>query len=190
MRKYALFILFSLVIAANLSAVSITSQVSVAGDPPGAIGYQYTYNITNLTLQTNEELDIYFDPSLYGALTDANVGSDFQYVLFQPGSAPPEPGDFGIVPNSDNTVVTGPFNVSFTLSGPGSPGPQYFTVSEFSPDGGLIGIVASGMTSLQSDVAAPEPAGVGLTGIALLLGTMWCAGRLHGRWRFIQSTSK
>jgi hypothetical protein len=181
MRTYTLFVLCFLAIATDLSAVSITSQLSAAAQMPGADAtYQYTYNITNLTLQANEELDIYFDPSVYQEVSDAIVGSDFQYVLFAPSSSPSEPGDFGIAPNSNNTVVNGPFGVSFTLTGQGVPGPQYFTVSEFSPSGGLIGIVASGMTSMQSPVAAPEPAGAGLTGIALLMGTMWCAGRLRG----------
>jgi hypothetical protein len=161
----------------NLTATTISSEINKLGlNSSGSIVYQYTYTVSGLTLQSTQELDIYFDPAIYGSVSNPVAGSEFQTVLIQPNNPPGSSGDLGLVPVADNTVVTGPFSVDFTLIDSAVPGPQPYTVTQFL-NGVSIGVIASGTTSPVSSVVTPEPAAVFLAAIGLLLGACWVFAR-------------
>jgi|SRR5581483_636167 len=167
-----------IVTAAAINAATISYRINPVGlDSTGDMVYMYTYNVSELTLQSNQELDIYFDPSIFDTLSDPVAGSEFQTVLAQPNNPPGAPGDFGIIPNSDNTVVTGPFSVEFTLNGSAPAGSQPYTITQFLPSGVAIGVIASGTTVPAGGVPTPEPDPIVFTGTALLFGLVLGAAR-------------
>lgn len=178
MKVFWMWMLGCLVTTASINATTISYEISPVGlDSTGDMVYMYTYNVSGLTLQSSQELDIYFDPTIFDILSDPVAGSEFQTVLVQPNNPPGAPGDFGLIPNSDNTVVTGPFSVDFTMNGSAVAGSQPYTITQYLPSGVAIGVIASGTTVPSEAVVTPEPAPIVFTGTALLLGLVLGATR-------------
>jgi MYXO-CTERM domain-containing protein len=133
----------------------------------GSGSYQYTYLLSGFTFQANEDLDVQFDPGIYAALSNPTAGDPTQFtaMAFQPD---PASGDYIALALVNSPSLAGPFEVDFTLVGGGQPGPQPYSLNQFDPNGFLLGTVATGETSLAS-TTAPEPGGVMLGGVGLLL---------------------
>ncbi len=173
MKIRYLLLLGWIVTAASMRATTISYEVSQVGlDKSGDMLYNYTYNVSGLTLQSTQGLDLYFDPTIFATLSDPVAGPAFQTVLAQPNNPPGTPGDFGLMPYADNTVVTGPFSVDFTLVGSATPGSQDYTITQYLPGGIAVGVIASGTTVPANVVATPEPSSMFFTGLALLSGTI------------------
>jgi hypothetical protein len=151
-------------LGSNLIAGTIEFQVTNLG--PNS--YSYTYTVSDLTFGLDQELDIRFDPSLYGTLSNGLAGSDFAVLLLQPNNPPGTFGDYSALALVQNPSLAAPFSVDFTFLGSGKPGAQPFFVNQFDANGNFVSTLASGSTTLQG-TSTPEPAGLLLTGPGLLL---------------------
>lgn len=132
----------------------------------GANSYQYSYLLTGITFQPNQDLDLLFDPALYSGLTNGTASGDFNVFLFQPDNPPGATGDF-ISFTTTGSTFTGPFTVDFTFLGVGQPGSQPWQVNQFDDLGNLVSNVDSGTT--VASTTAPEPTSMLLGGVGLLL---------------------
>ena len=180
MRICSLLVLGCLVTALDVNATTISFEITNLGlNSSGEMVYQYTYTVSGLTLQNNQngfqELDLLFDPTVFNTLSNPAAPSSLQTFLAQPNNPPGSPGDFGLIPVSDNTVVTGPFSVDFTLLDSAVAGSQPFTVTQFNRNGVAVEVLERGTT--VSPVITPEPVVLSLTGIGLLLGTIGAVAR-------------
>ena len=100
--------------------------------------YQYSYLLTGITFQPNQDLDLLFDPALYTALNTPVANSDFNSVfVLQPDVPPGANGDF-ISFTSTGSTFTGPFTVDFTYLGVGQLGSQPWQVNQFDGDGNFV----------------------------------------------------
>jgi hypothetical protein len=178
MRKLLWLAVWVGLAAGSLSAGQIGFQVT----PLGGNSFEYDYFLSGFTFQANQELDIRFDPSLYGALvTSSGVApSGYQVTLLQPSNPLGTFGDYSAYALIDNPSTAGPFSVRFTFTGGGQPGPQPFFVNQYDQNGFLSSTIASGLTVPEpsgTGSEVPEPASLTLTGAALLLGGLWSVGR-------------
>ncbi len=174
MRLMTRLSLWSVLLSAgSVSAATIGYEVThLSGNL-----WEYQYSVSDLsgiTFLANETtIDINFDQSLYGTLSNGVTNSDFDLVLLQPPSQPPgAPGQYSAQALIDNPSLTGDFSVEFQYLGTGTPGSQPFTIDNYDPTTGfLMGTVARGTTSLPDTV--PEPSVLlmccaGFVAIALL----------------------
>lgn len=164
----------ALFFAARLQATSIAFSITSLGtDVSGNAVDQLTYTVSGLTLQSSQELDLMYDPTVYRMLSNPVIGPAFTALLFQPDNPTGTSGDFGIVANADNTPLTGPFSVDVTLVGSAVLGPQPFTISQFDLSGNFIGIISAGSAlPVSAPTNMPEPAAGASTALALLLGVL------------------
>ena len=165
----------------NLHAAAIQFQVT----PLGGTSFRYTYFLSGFMLQANQALDIQFNPSLYGTLSNGMVGSGFSLVLLQPNNPPGTPGDYIALATVNNPPLTGPFSVDFLFKGaiPPGPGAQPFVTEQFDNNGNFIpctGQCVSGTTTPVGSSTVPEPGSFSLGGVALLMGGACWTGRR--RW--------
>lgn len=171
MRMVSLTILAGC-LAAQLSAATIGFLVSNLGGN----SFRYTYSITGM-FQANQELDILFDPTLYGTLSNGKPlpGPDFSLMLFQPNNPPGSFGDYSLTALVNNPSLAGPFSVDFTYLGPVPPGPGSQPFQLFDANFNLI---QSGVTMPQgSSGGVPEPGSFSLGAMGLLLGGVWVTRR-------------
>lgn len=134
--------------------------------------FTYTYMVSGITFQQNEELDIRFDPALYGVLSNAVTGPGFSAMIFQPNNPPGTFGDYSALALIGNPSLTGPFSVTFTYLGSGQPGAQPFYLNLYDQQFNFTGTVGSGWTT-----PIPEPESFALAGLGLLIGGTWRALR-------------
>ena len=144
--------LLAVVLAGSLNAAKITFQVI----PLGGNSFHYDYEISGMTFLTDEQIDIIFDGSLYGTLSNATAGTGFSVFLLPTNNPPGTSGDYLAEALVDNPPLTGPFGVDFVFTGTGEPGPQPFAIYQLDQDGNIIGVVQSGVTEEQS-ASVPEP---------------------------------
>jgi hypothetical protein len=157
------------------AAIHISFIVSEGdGDSGGNDPLRYTYFVTDLTLLANQELDIRFDPDLYGALTNGLAGPGFDVLLLQPNNPPGTFGDFSVLALVDNPPFPEALSVDFTFIGSGTPGAQPFFINEYDQSGKFVATIASGFTV----AAIPEPGSLALGGTGLLTGgVLWILRR-------------
>lgn len=141
--------LMSAVIAFEVSEVGVTA----AGDTL----YRYTYSPEGFTLPQNSEIDIRFDPALYGELSNGVAPAEFDLLLLQPNNPPGAFGDYSALALIDNPPLSGVFSVDFTFLGAGVPGAQPWLVNQFDEQGNFVSTIASGTTA-SSTAVVPEPA--------------------------------
>jgi len=177
MRNSLYFTLLLALIAGSLSAGTIQFQtISLGGN-----SYQYNYVLSGISFQTNEELDIQFDPSAYGPLSNLTAPSGFFAFPLQPNNPPGDFGDYNAVALVDNPSTAGAFSVQFDFLGSGQPGIQPFVLNQFDLNGNFVSQVDAGLTSgLETTTTgslAPEPSSLALAGVTLLLGGVWTIRR-------------
>ena len=183
MRKLLLLTLWAGSMAATLSAGTVNYDFSVlpfappADAPPGSSMLQVTYLLSNFTFEANQELDIQFDPTLFGNLSNPTGPAGFILEVFQPNNPPDAPGDFSAF-NTTGGTVTGSFSIDAVYLGSGDPGPQAYSINQFDSQGNFVAEVASGNTTPSSNTTVPEPGSFWLGGIGLMIGSWWLK-----RWR-------
>ncbi len=163
------FVLYTALCVGLLSdtviASSITFQVS---DPPGG-GETYTYFISGITLQANQDLELDFPPSLFASLWNGVAGNGFELLLLQPNNPPGTSGIYDVLALANNTDFTGSFSVDSAYTGPGQPGSQPYSINQFDAGGKFISEITSGMTEPANQVTSPEPASFPVIVIGLLV---------------------
>src|ERR1700682_2860787 len=159
----------------NLHAAAIQFQVT----PLGGTSFRYTYFLSGFMFQANQALDIQFNPSLYGTLSNGMVGSGFSPLLLQPNNPPGTTGDYIALAQVNNPPLTGPFSVDFLFKGMGTPGAQPWVVDQFDQNFNFIPCTGpacgSGTTTPVGSTTIPEPGSFSLGGVALLM--VWWTGR-------------
>jgi hypothetical protein len=147
----------------------MAGEIKFQTTPLGGNLYQFDYTLTGFTFQANQELDFRFDPSVYGNLSNPVAPAIFQTGIFQTNNPPGASGDYWIYTTTDNPSTVGQFSVDAIYNGPGMPSSQQYVLYQFNDGGNLTGTIASG----AANPAIPEPASVGLTGLALVTGAYW-----------------
>lgn len=132
----------------------------------GGSVYTYQFVPSGFTLVRNEEIDIRFDPLLFGSLFNGVASSDFRLTLLQPNNPDGAFGDYSALSLVDNPPLTGTFSVDVTWIGPGPPlsGGLPYVIHQFDQSGRIVATLDSGT------VGTPEPAGWVLSGIGAALG--------------------
>ena len=186
MRKFLSLALWVGCLAASLSAGTVNYDFTVlpfappANAPAGSSMLQVNYLLSNFTFLANQELDIQFDPSLFGTLSNPTAPSGFTINLFQPDNPPGAAGDFSALNKSGGTV-TGSFSVDAVYLGSGTPGPQEYTISQFDSQGNFISQVSSGFTVASGDTTVPEPGSFWLGSLGFMIGGAWWMIRRRAR---------
>ena len=141
----------------------------------------YTYFVSGITFQAHEELDIRFDPAVYGTLSSALAGAGFSAMVLQPNNPPGTFGDYSAVALVNNPALAGPFTVDFVFSGSGTPGPQPFYLNLYDQNYNFISTIGSGLTipAGPTGPTIPEPGSFGLGGLGVLIcgGALWTVRR-------------
>jgi hypothetical protein len=161
-----------------LRAGTITYDVTEISPPQNL--WQYDFQISGITLQTNQEIDIEFDPNLFGALSNGVAGSDFNLLLLQTNNPPGTAGDYSALALKDNPSLAGPFSVDVVFSGRGAPGNLPFFINQLNANGDIVGTIVSG-TATSAAVRVPEPGSLLLTAMAFAAMLFW---RRPRRFRF------
>lgn len=154
-----------LVCALLVSSILQAGTIQYSVVPQGGNQYSYTYSLSGLDLFTGYEVDIRFNPLLYGTLSNATAGSDFDLLLLQPNNPPGAWGDYSITARVNNPQLTGPFSVDFIWLGMGMPGSQPFFINFYDQDGQHT--VEQGETTLTG---IPEPGTFSLAIVAFVMG--------------------
>ena len=170
-------LLIALIVCAGIApSLSATPVISYTLASLGANLYEYTYQITGLTLLTNQELDLVFGPSMYGTISNGTAPAGFDVALFQPNSPAGANGLFSLLALTNNPSFAGTFSVDFTWSLPGIlPGAQPWEI--FDDNSVPLQLIGSG-TTVSTVVPTPEPSTWGMTFLSIL-----CAGLIRRRYR-------
>lgn len=160
--------------AATASAATIQFTVTPLASPGQ---FRYTYTVSGITFQQNQDFDIQFPAALYTGLTNAMVGAGFDSIVLQPNNPPGAGGDFIALALVNNPSLAGPFSIDFTYLGAGAPGAQDFTIDQYDANGNFIRTDSSGVTSLAGGSAVPEPSAFFLSIIGLVAGGVCLAAR-------------
>lgn len=160
-RSLILLPLWTTLLAGQLAAGTVQYQLSDLG------GNVFRYEIfpSNMGLLKYQELDIRFDPTLFGSLFNGVADSDFLLLLLQPNNPPGAFGDYSALALVDNPSLAGPFSVDVQWLGAGVPGGLPFFIHQFDPSGSSI-VKTIGEGSVES----PEPASWLLGGMGLVIG--------------------
>jgi hypothetical protein len=159
--------------AGQLAAGTVGYQVSDLG----ANVFRYEFLPSNLGLLQNQELDIQFDPALFGSLFNGVAGSDFRLLLLQPNNPLGAAGDYSALALIDNPSLLGPFSVDVRWIGTGVPGGLPFLLHQFDASGRNLGTIGSGFVGVAGPVGTPEPASWLLGGMGLVIGGFLRMGR-------------
>jgi len=137
------------VLAGGLNAATIGYEVT----PLGGNDYQYSYFVSGIVFQANQDFDIRFDPTSYAlnSLSNPVAGSGFTAMILQPNNPIGTQGDYIATAQINNPPLTGPFGLDVVYGGMGVPGSQSFTIDQINGDGSIT-VLESGTTS-----QVPEP---------------------------------
>jgi hypothetical protein len=164
--------LLAVLITAGLSASPIIQyQVTSLGtNGSGQALYQYHYFLSGIDLLTNQEIDIQFDPSVFGQLSNGVAGPGFDLLLFQPNQPAGEHGDYSALATVDHPATDGTFSVNFTLSAGVTTPPASQLFFLFDDTTSPSGVIFSGTTTLFTTTPSgvPEPWSVALCGSGLM----------------------
>jgi hypothetical protein len=186
-RQLARILLLSALISFSLSAsLSVQYQVTTVGTTGTyqylVSGFDFRANQPcqgNTAVLCSDALDIQFDPALFGQLSNGMAPASFNLLLFQPNNPPQAQGDYSALAIVDHASLTGKFSVDFTLTGPGTPGSQLFSVSQFNSSNGSFvpctlpgcgpnGVITSGSTTAPVS-GVPEPASFSLCAAVFII---------------------
>jgi len=163
-----------------LSAATIQYNVTTVGmTATGQTLYRYDYTLSDVAFSLNQDLDIRFDPTLFGQLLNGVAGPGFNAVVLQPNNPTQSFGDYSALAIIDQPPIGGPFSVDFTYIGSGSPASQPYFIDQFDNSGTFQGVVASGTTvAAAATNEVPEPASVWFSVAGFILGGVgWASKR-------------
>ena len=149
-------------LTADLNANSVDVLASSTG--PDSVHYSFT--LSGFDLLQYQVLDIQFNPSLYLSLSNAVAPATIKTTILQPDKPGAIPGDFLMEALISNPVLT-----------PGSLGIDA-TLDQFDSQDHFLHVVSSGLAVIEDAAPIPEPAGVSLPGLGLLIASI-----LGSRWR-------
>lgn len=168
----------------TLWAGCLVTQVSAApivGFQVSNLGtnlFRYTYFLSGVTFPANQELDVFFDPLLYGSLSNGKAPSGFDVLLVQPNNPPGTFGEYSVLALVNNPSLAGTFSVDFTFLKPGQqPGPQPFAIGTFSTNGFNNIPGSPGVTTPQAATNVPEPTSLLLAAVGILMGGVFWSVR-------------
>ena len=147
------------------TSVTGTAVQGVGGESANLL--RYTYYLSDIALQCDQELNIRFDPALFGSLSNGTGSPGFDVLLFQPNQPAGAFGDFSALSMMDQTSETSRFSVDFLYLGSGVSGPQPYFINQFDANGGFR-TLESGFTSPAQTAPVPEPGTLALCGAVLL----------------------
>jgi len=157
----------------TLSAGTIGSSVT----PLGPNAYHYDYFLTGFPFLANEELDIRFDSSIFGSLSNAVAGPGFFVIpCCQPNNPPGAFGDYEIFALANIPTPTGPFGVDVTLlPGASLPLTQPFFLNQLDANGVILFSVSAGFTQpgMSAPDPVPEPSNGAVLALVALAGLSW-----------------
>ena len=159
---------FALIAAAKLQATTVNVEITGLG---GNV-YHFEYLVSGFQFQANQELDIRFDPALFGALSNPTSGPGFDVMIFQPNNPPGSSGDYSALALVNNPSSL-EFGVDVVFLGSGPPGSQPFAINQFDAMGRFVPVVLSGTTQPIGQTIAPEPGNWTMAGAGLLLYGAW-----------------
>jgi hypothetical protein len=134
----------------------INYSVGVLGTTGGGDTlYRYTYTLSGIAFMQNQELDIEFDPTVVGELSNGVSPAGFDLLLLQPNDPTGAPGEYSLLALVNNPSLAGTFSVDFTFHGPGVPGIQQFFLFDDSQVPAVQ--IEMGNTSAAVTGATPEP---------------------------------
>jgi hypothetical protein len=172
-RIVGMLLLLAAVSTGRLAAANVAFDITSLGTNH----YRYSYVVSGIQFQVNQELDIRFDPALYGTLSNGVAPAGFDLLLLQPNNPPGVSGDYSALSLVNNPSLSGTFSVEVVFLGNGTPGAQPFFINQLDANGSLLSVVTSGNSSSAAGGSVPEPAGWTLAGAGFLLGGLWRAVR-------------
>ena len=165
-RSLFLLPLWTILLAGQLTAGSVHYQVVDLGSSV----FRYEFVPINLGLMQFQELDVQFDPALFGSLSNGVADGDFRLMLLQPNNPLGASGDYSVLALIDNPSLAGPFSVDVNWLGSGIPGSLPFFIHQFDASGRILDTIDSGSLGAAGPVEAPEPASWLLGGSGLVIG--------------------
>jgi hypothetical protein len=166
---YSLVRMCALLVAVTCQAATIRYAVinlPSAMDGPGV--QRYTYTVTDVMFHAWQELDIVFDPAIFGGISNGIAGPGFDVMLFQPNDPPGTLGHYSAMALADNPSLD-LFSVDFVFAGPGEPGSQQFVINQYDESGSFVRTVESGFTTV------PEPDNFTIGTLILIVSAIWRA---------------
>jgi hypothetical protein len=162
-------------LAADLNANSVDSLASSAGTN----SIHYSFTLSGFDLLQYQVLDLKFNASVYQSLSNAVAPATIKTTILQPDNPGAIPGDFLVEALISNPVLTpGSLGINATLTGSGALGPLPFSIDQFDNQDHFLYVVTSGLAVIEDAAPIPEPAGVSLPGLGLLIASI-----LGSRWR-------
>ena len=137
-------------------ASSIHYQATDLPDAPGGGDlWQYEYFVSGRVFDVDEGFAVFFAPSLYSALaTGPSSPAGWDAIVQQPVPVLASNGYYDALALTANPSLAGPFLVSFTWLGTGTPGAQPFEVYRLD---GLVPVPFELGTTSAQDTATPVP---------------------------------
>jgi hypothetical protein len=131
--------------------------------------WEYNYTVSGDAFAANDAIVIFFDESLFGALSSPSVANaTWSLSTLDPDTGLPAPGEFDALSLTTFASLADPFKVrAFYLPASGAPGSQHFEIDVFDANGGFVETRSSGET-IGANAAVPEPGTMFLVGAGLL----------------------
>ena len=137
MRTYWLVFAAGLLTVGNLHAGLILQYETsnVGSTPTGDPIFRFTYFLSGGSLNAGDELEIDFDPALYGELSNASAGAGFDVALFQTNNPPGSTGIYSALAIVNNPSLATPFMTDAVYLGQGTPAPQPVFINQYDASG-------------------------------------------------------
>jgi len=165
--------------AINLYSATVQFESTLLSTQNGQSLFRNSYVALDTQLQSNQALEIEFVPGQYGTLSNARGPANFDLLLIQPNNPPGLAGLFSaLAPSITSPPVS--FSVDYIFLGTVSPSGQRFFVNEFDSTDAPPKLITSGVTTTATTVI-PEPSGLALGGVGVLVISAWRAGQRRRR---------
>lgn len=145
-------------------ALTITHVAQDMADVnPGEDLWRYTYQVSGHTFTAGEGFSIFFDPTLFGALSNPTGNADWDILTLQPDPILPGDGLFDALALVNGASLADPFSVDVVWLGQGAPGGQAFVLYDET-----FATIGSGISVSGGTVPEPATALLMLAGLGAL----------------------